>query len=49
MADEAIHSDFAKPIDFRYSDLQWFVVGMLDPSGEGKMVAPPPPSNKKMR
>jgi hypothetical protein len=25
------------------------VVGMMDPSGEGKMVAPPHPNNKRMR
>jgi hypothetical protein len=49
MASETLHSDFTKTFDFRYTYLQWFMVGKVDPSGEGKMVAPPPPSNKRMR
>jgi hypothetical protein len=49
MAGETLHSDFPKSFDFRYANLQWFVVGMMDPSGEGKMVAPPHPNNKRMR
>jgi hypothetical protein len=49
MVGETLHSDFAKIFDFRYADLQEFVVGMADPSGKGKMVAPPHPSNKWMR
>jgi hypothetical protein len=49
MAGETLHSYFSKTFYFCYADLQWFVVGMADPSGEGKMVAPPPPNNKRMR
>jgi hypothetical protein len=51
MARATLHSDFTKTFDFRYVDLQWFMVGMVDPipSGEGKMVAPPPPGNKRVR
>jgi hypothetical protein len=49
MAGETLHSDFAKTFDFLYVDLQLFVVGMADPSGKGKMVVPPQPSNKRMR
>jgi hypothetical protein len=49
MAGETLHSDFTKTFDFRYTNLQWFVVGMEDPSSEGKMVVLPPPSNKRMR
>jgi hypothetical protein len=49
MAGETLHSDLAKTLDFRYADLHRLVVSMADPSGERKMVAPPPPSNKRMR
>jgi hypothetical protein len=49
MASETLHSDFAKTFDFRYVDVQLFVVVMADPRGEGKMVVPPHPSNKRMR
>jgi hypothetical protein len=49
MVGETLHSYFAKTFDFRCADLQWLVVGMTNPSGEGKMVVPPPPSNKRMR
>jgi hypothetical protein len=49
MAGKTLHSEFAKTFDFRYVDLQWIVVGLADPSGEGKRVASPPPSNKRMR
>jgi hypothetical protein len=36
MARETLHSDFAKTSEFRYADLQWFVVGIVDPSGKGR-------------
>jgi hypothetical protein len=49
MAGETLHSDFAKTFDLRYTDLQLFMVGMADPSDEGKMVALPPPNNNRMR
>jgi hypothetical protein len=49
MAGKTLHSDFAKTFDFRYTYRQQFMVGMADPRGEGKMVAPPHHSNKTMR
>jgi hypothetical protein len=49
MAGKTLHSDFLNTFDFCYTDLQWLVVGMANPSGEGKMVVPPPPSNQMMR
>jgi hypothetical protein len=49
MAGETLHSDFAKTFDSCYADQQKFMVGMADPSGEVKMVAPPHRGNKRMR
>jgi hypothetical protein len=49
MVGDTLHSDFAKTFDFHYANLQWFVVGMANSRGEGKMVVPPSPNNKRMR
>jgi hypothetical protein len=40
---------FAKTQLLLCTDLQWLVAGMADPSGDRKMVAPPPPSYKKLK
>jgi hypothetical protein len=49
MAGETLHSNLAKTFDFCYADLRRLVVGMAKRSGVGKVVVPPPPSNKRMR
>jgi hypothetical protein len=49
MAGETLHSNLAKTFNFCYTKLQRLVVAMVDPSGEGKMVVPPPLNKKRMR
>jgi hypothetical protein len=49
MVGETLHSNLVKTFDFCYADLQRLMVAMVDPSSEGEMVAPPPPSNKRIR
>jgi hypothetical protein len=40
---------FTNILDFFYVDQQQLVARMADPSGNGKMVTPPHPSNERMK
>jgi hypothetical protein len=44
MVGETLHSDFVKTFNFRYVDLQrWLVVGMENPSGDERVSYEAPP------